>query len=92
MLQPVKLLSNCFRVKWLNSFSTPPAQVPESCVQHAPQGDRQAAELGGEGRPGGGDPHCRLQRLQGRHRAGGILVARRRDGKFLRQPTGSPFL
>lgn len=52
-----------------------PAQVPESCVRHAPEGDGQAAEPGCERRPGGGDPDGRVQGLQGRHRAGRILAA-----------------
>lgn len=53
----------------------PPPQVPEPRVWHAPEGDRQTAEPGCEGRPGGGDPDGRLQRLQGWHRAGRILAA-----------------
>lgn len=59
---------------------SPPVQVPEPCVWHAPQRDHPTAELGSEGRPRGGDPDRRLQGLQGRHRAGGILAARGRDG------------
>lgn len=60
---------------------SPPAQVPEPCVWHAPEGDCQTAEFGREGRPRCGDPDCWLQGLQGRHRAGGILAAWGRDGK-----------
>lgn len=61
------------------SYSSP-VQVPEPRVWHAPQRDHPTAEFGREGRPRGGDPDRRLQRLQGRYRAGGILAARGRDG------------
>lgn len=50
-------------------------QVPEPCVWHASEGNRQTVEPGCEGRPGGGDPDRWLQGLQGRHRARGILAA-----------------
>lgn len=78
--------------------SPPPAQVPEPRVWNAPQGNRQTAELGREGRPRRGDPDRWLQGLQGRHRAGGILAARGRDGECNRLRTevwalsGSPEL
>lgn len=51
-------------------------QVREPCVRDAPQRDGPTAEPGGQRRAGGGDAHRRLQRLEGRHRTGGILVTR----------------
>lgn len=59
---------------------SPPVQVPEPHVWHAPQRDDPTAEPSREGRARGGDPDRRLQGLQSRNRAGGILAAWRRDG------------
>lgn len=59
---------------------SPPVQVPEPHVWHAPERDDPTAEPSREGRARGRDADSRLQGLQGRNRAGGILAAWGRDG------------
>lgn len=59
---------------------SPPIQVPEPHVWHAPERDDQTAEPSREGRTRGRDADSGLQGLQGWNRAGGILAAWGRDG------------